>query len=190
MSLVNLGLVSGVLIVIADIPYALNAWKHKTHPHRTTWFIIFLINSINLANQGASGAKNSLLFFVGAVIITFIVFLVSLLRGVGGLAKLDIFVLTAAAIGLFLWWLLDSPLASIIINVFISAFAMLPTFTKAYHRPKSETKITWLIGAISTALAAISVGKLDFALLVIPLYATIQQGCLFMLIEVRERQLS
>jgi hypothetical protein len=190
MSLATLGLLSGILIVIADIPYALNAWKGKTHPHRTTWFIVFLINCINFANQGASGAKNSLLFFVGAISITFIVFVVSLFKGVGGFAKLDIFVLVVVLFGLVLWWLLDSPIVSIVINVVISVFAFAPTFIKAYHRPKSETKITWFLGATSTALAAISVGKLDFALLVIPVYATIQQATLFTLIEIRERQLA
>jgi hypothetical protein len=144
----EIGLLGGILIIVADTPYAWNAFKRKTKPHRTTWFIIALINAINLANQHASGAKSSLLFFIGATAITFIVFLASLYNGTGGFAKLDIVVLIGALLGLIIWHVLQSPVASVI-----------------------------------------AVGKLDFALLLFPTYATLQQAALFALIEVRERQL-
>lgn len=185
----KIGLLGGILIIVADTPYAWNAFKRKTKPHRTTWFIIALINAINLANQHASGAKSSLLFFIGATVITFIVFLASLYNGTGGFAKLDIAVLVGALLGLVVWHVLKSPVASVIANTIVALIGIIPTFIKAYHDPKSETKITWLIGTVSALCAVIAVGKLDFALLLFPIYATLQQASLFALIEVRERQL-
>jgi hypothetical protein len=183
----ELGILSGLLIIVADIPYIWNAYRGKTQPHRVTWFIIFLINLIGLANQHASGAKSSLLYFVGATFITFLVFLISLFNGVGGYKKLDILVLAGAMLGLLIWYLTNSPTASVIANTAVALIGIIPTFVKAYHHPGSETKITWLIGTISALFAVISVGKLSFALLLIPVYATVQQASLFALIEIRER---
>lgn len=185
----EIGLLGGILIIVADTPYAWNAFKRKTKPHRTTWFIIALINAINLANQHASGAKSSLLFFIGATAITFIVFLASLYNGIGGFAKLDIVVLAGALSGLIIWHVLQSPIASVIANTAVALIGIVPTFIKAYHDPNSETKITWAIGTVSALCAVIAVGKLDFALLLFPIYATLQQASLFALIEIRERQL-
>lgn len=190
MFLTLLGILGGLLIVIADIPYAVNAYKRKTHPHRVTWLIIVLLNAISIANQSASGAKNSLLFFIGATAITSIVFVISLFRGVGGYSKLDIVVLAGALSGLALWQILGSPLASIIANVAGLSIAFIPTFMKAYYDPASETKITWIIGAVSTTLTGLSVGKLDYALLIMPVFSTFQQASLWLLIEIRERQLA
>lgn len=155
----ELGILSGLLIIVADIPYIWNALKRKTQPHRVTWFIIFLINLIALANQHASGAKSSLLYFIGATLITFIVFIISLFNGVGGFKKLDIIVLVGAVLGLFIWYLTDSPTASVVANTLVALIGIIPTFVKTYNHPESETKITWLIGTISALLAVISVGK-------------------------------
>ena len=185
----KVGLLSGILIVIADMPYIWNALKRRTHPHRVTWFIIFVVNAIGLANQHASGAKSSLFFFIGATLITFLVFVASLYNGVGGFTKLDAVTLLGAIIGLVIWQLLKSPLFSVVANTVVAMMAIVPTFVKAYHQPKSETKITWLIGSISSLLAVIAVGKLDLALLLLPIYGTLQQASLFALIEIRERQL-
>ncbi len=183
-----LGILSGVLLIIADIPYVRNAYLRKTQPHRVTWLVVFILNVIGFANQLASGASNSLWLFGTAVFVTLVIFLLSLSRGVGGFEKVDIIALIGSGFGLFLWWLLDSPLASIIANVIVVWIALAPTYIKAYHRPESETKITWLIGAISAALGTLSVGKLEADLLILPLNGVIIQAGVFLVLELRERQ--
>lgn len=180
------GALSGLLLIIADIPYIINAYKRKTQPHRVTWFIVFVLNVISLANQAASGATSSLLFIVGGVIATFSVFLISIPRGVGGHSKLDIAVLAGAIMGLILWSLLDTPLASILANIVVASIALVPTYKKAYLNPKSETKSTWLIGSISAIFAILSVGKLDYVLLLLPVYSLLAQAGLFAILEIRK----
>lgn len=184
-----LGILSSLVFIAADLPYAIQTYKRKVQPHRVTWFIIFVLNIISFINQAASGASNSLWIFGAAVIGTFSIFILSISRGVGGYSKLDIAALVGAAIGLLLWWLLGTPLASIFSNIVVSIIALVPTYIKSYHNPKSEPKFPWLIAAVSTLLAAISVGKLDYKLLILPVYSTIVQAGLFILLAVRERQL-
>lgn len=180
-----LGIFSGLLVIIADIPYILNAYKGKTKPHRITWFIVFILNVISLANQHASGATHSLWLIIGGTIASLAVFAIAVPKGTGGFAKLDIIVLIGVIFGLFLWWLLGAPLASIICGVIVSIIALIPTFKKSYYDPASETRITWLIGAIAGFLAAVSVGKLDYSLLIIPVYSCVVQVCLYTIIRIR-----
>jgi hypothetical protein len=184
-----LGILSSLVFIAADLPYAIQTYKRKVQPHRVTWFIIFVLNVISFINQAASGASNSLWIFGAGVIATFSVFILSINRGVGGYSKVDIAALVGATIGLLLWWLLGTPLASIIATVVVSMIALVPTYIKSYHNPKSESKFPWLIASISTFLAAISVGKLDYRLLILPVYSTIVQAGVYVLLEVRGRQL-
>jgi hypothetical protein len=189
MLLAVIGVFGGLIGAIADVPYIIDTFLRKTQPHRVTWFIFFILNAISLANNAASGARNSLWLIAGWTISTFIISILSISRGVGGHSKLDITVIVGAVIGLLLWWWFDTPLASIITNVVVACIAYVPTFKKAYINPASETKITWLIGTIGSALGAIAVGKLDFTLLIFPLYAFITQGALFTVIQLRAKSL-
>ncbi len=176
MVFVALGIVSSIIFLIGDLPYVIDTIKGKTKPQRTSWGIIFFLNSVGFANQWASGARNSLWLFGASVIMTGAIFFASLFKGVGGHAKLDFLVLAAALVGVGLWFVFDSPAVSVVVTWVVAIFSLLPTIAKAKKHPETETKITWLLGAISTLLAAISVGKLDWQLLLLPINATILQA--------------
>lgn len=179
------GLLSGILLIIADIPYVINAYKKRTSPHRVTWFIIFMLNVIAFANQSASGATNSLWFVVGGMIATFSVFMISIPRGVGGHSKMDIIIILGAIAGIIMWQQFDSPLYSILSNTVVASLGLLPTYKKAYYNPKSETKVTWLIGSISSIFGVLSVGKIDSILLILPIYAFVSQAGIYLILNSR-----
>ncbi len=184
-----LGILSGIIGVIADIPYIIDTYRRKTQPHRITWFLFFILNAISFANNATSGATNSLWLIAGWTLTTFVVFILSIKKGVGGYNKLDIAVLVGSIIGLLLWWILGTPLASIIANTIVATLAFIPTFKKAYVDPASETKITWSLCTLSSFIGILSVGKLDYVLLVYPVYSFLVQGGLYTVIEIRTRQL-
>lgn len=183
------GILSGLLVIIGDIPYIIDSIKRKTTPHRVTWFIVFLLNVIAFANQSASGATDSLGLVIGGIIATFSVFLVSIWRGTGGYSRLDIMSLIGAGIGLILWYIFNTPLASIIANIVVATIALVPTYRKTYLDPASETKITWLIGAISAFFGCLAVGSFNVVLLLLPFYSFVVQLGLYILMNVREKQL-
>lgn len=182
---IALGIISGLLIVIADIPYAIDSLKGKTKPHRITWGTICLLNIIAIANQSASGARGSVGFFVGAAFATFLIFLISIFKGTGGYAKLDIACLAGVIIGLWLWYIFDSPSASIYANFIVATFAMLPTIQKAYKYPQTETKITWILGAISAAFAVWAVNSSNLILYLLPVYSVLVQLFIYTILTVR-----
>lgn len=171
-----LGILSSIVFLIGDIPYIIDTIKGTTKPQRVTWGTVFLLNSIGFANQLASGATNSLWLFGAAVLATGTIFFLSIFKGVGGHTNLDIFTITTALLGLALWMIFDSPTFSIIATLIVSIVALLPTFAKAKKHPETETKITWLLGSISAILATISVGTLDWRLLILPINAAVLQA--------------
>lgn len=179
------GLLSGLIFVLADIPYIKDTLSGETKPHRTSWFLYFVFNAISIANQTASGATNSLWYPIAGAITTLLVFVLSIKRGVGGYQRLDIICLIGALAGVGLWIYFDNPTLSIIANLVATSFAVTPTIKKAYLKPRTETKITYALGAVSSALAAISVGKIDWVLLLLPIYGFVVQFGIYALLIIR-----
>ncbi|HZM63579.1 MAG TPA: hypothetical protein VFB59_00420 [Candidatus Saccharimonadales bacterium] len=170
-----IGILSAILFLVGDYSYFRDTLKGKTVPQRVTWGVAFLLNSIGFANQYASGASNSLWLFGAAVLATGAIFGASIFKGVGGYSKLDIFAIAASVVGVALWVVFDSPVLSIISTLIVVIVSMTPTIIKAKKHPESETRIAWLLGAISAFMAVISVGELNWMLLILPLNAAIIQ---------------
>lgn len=171
-----LGVLSAIIFLIGDYPYFTDTLKGKTQPHRVTWGVVFLLNIIGFANQYASGADNSLWLFGASVIAVGAIFIASLFKGVGGHSKQDIISIVLSIFGVILWVIFDNPLFSIFANIFVGFVALYPTFKKAKIHPESETRITWLLGSVSSFLATISVGELNFQLLLLPIFSTLVQS--------------
>jgi hypothetical protein len=177
-----IGLLGGILSLASNIPYIYDTLKKKTQPHRVTWGIFFLLNVIFLGNQLAAGATNSIWLVVAFTLSTCTVFMLSLRNGVGGSTKLDIVVLIGALSGVVIWQILDSPLASIIANLVVALIASIPTYKKAWRVPETETKISYSVGAFAAFLSAVSIGKFDIVLLLLPIYSILYQGTIFLIL--------
>ncbi|MEI9914442.1 MAG: hypothetical protein WDN66_05775 [Candidatus Saccharibacteria bacterium] len=187
MIFVLLGIASAVLFTVGDIPYFLDTLKGRTKPHRVTWGMVVLLNAIGFANQYASGATNSLWLFGAGVIVTGAIFLASLKNGVGGESKMDIACLVISIIGVILWATLKSPAYSIIASAITDLVILVPTYRKTIKHPETETKISWLIGTISVGMATVSVGRLDWRLLILPLWSFILQLYMIYLLYLRPK---
>lgn len=179
-----IGIASALLFLIGDIPYVLDTLKGKTKPHRVTWGIAALLNTIGFANQFAYGATNSLWLFGAGVFMTVVIFIASFRNGAGGRSKTDIYCLSVALIGVILWIFFKSPLYSVLASVLADVSALWPTYAKARNNPETETKISWLIGTISVILDAVSVGRMDWSLLVIPLASAVMQSYMVYLLYI------
>jgi len=171
-----IGIASSIIFLIGDYPYFVNAAKGKIKPHRVTWGVSFLLNCIGFANQYASGAGNSLWLFAAAALATGAIFAASLFNGTGGYSKLDIFAIVTTMVGVLLWVVFDSPVLSIFSTLLVVEVALTPTILKAKKHPESETRIAWLLGSLSSFMATVSVGKLDWKLLILPFNAALIQA--------------
>lgn len=182
-----IGALSGFIFIVGDIPYILDIIKGNTKPQRVTWLVFFILDLIYLVNQIALGAKGSLILLLSWTLITLLILILSIKNGVGGFAKLDIICLTGVVIGLILWWILKTPLASVICNILVSLVGYIPTLKKSYLKPWTETKISWFTASIAGLLGMWSVGKLDIKLLILPTYSFIMAFIVFIILYTRSK---
>ncbi len=179
------GLLSGILPAIATFPYIRDILKGKTRPHSGSFLIWAVLGSIAFFTQLAEGATFSLFFPAVDTFATLTIFLLSLKYGFGKLKKYEIGSLVVAGIGLVIWFFTKQPLTALLIAVGIDAIGTMMTVIKTYHDPHSETFSAWLLNSLAGLFAALAVGKLDFALLVYPLYIFIANLSIDAVIVVR-----
>jgi hypothetical protein len=168
-----LGILSALIFLLCDTPYLSDTIKGKIQPHRVMWGVVLLLNIVGFANQYAAGARNSLWLFGAGALMTGAIFLASLKNGVGGYAKLDIFSLAVAIIG------------SVLANVLVAIIALVPAFVKARKYPETENGIAYIGGLTSSLLAAISVGKIELILLLLPITSVLLQVYMVYLLYAR-----
>lgn len=165
-----IGIVSGLLAIVAIIPYIRDIIKKTTRPERASWFIWTVLGGIAFFSQLAEGATNSLWMNGLDTLAVIAIFVLSLKYGEGGLMKRDVIALILAAIGLILWYFTKEASIALYIVLAMDITGQILTLIKSYENPESETLISWILFGMAGLLSAISVGEWNFVLLIYPLY--------------------
>ena len=184
-----LGLISGLIVTLAAVPYIRDILSRKTRPERATWFIWSVLLSIAFFAQVSKGAEWSLLLTAGDFAAVFSIFILSIKYGVGGTTKFDIWTLIGAGFGLILWYLTNEALIALCITIFIDFLAGLLTITKTYRDPYSETFLTYMLCSFGAFLSIFSVGEMNFSLLLFPIWICVINFSIGITIILRKRQL-
>ena len=166
----TLGLLSGLLIFFAIVPYIRDVLKHKTRPNAVSWFGWTLLLSIGAAAQIKEGASFSVLLLVGDIVGTGITFLLSLQYGVTKYTLFDRLSLIFGLLAIGMWVVTQNPLTALVLSVVADLIVSLPTVKKAVTDPLSETPSSFVMFALAAALGVISTTKIDVANLLFPVY--------------------
>jgi hypothetical protein len=166
-------ILSGIIVLIGAPFYAVDIFKGKTKPERTTWFIWSVLGVIAFLSQHALHARWSLVYSGLDALGSLIVFGLSLKYGVGGWTVLDRIALIVATIGVAVALVAHYPLVAILGIILADCAGAALTIRKTYHNPDSETSITWFGVGTSALFGALSVGRFRPALLLYPLYLAI-----------------
>jgi len=164
------GLASGILTSVAYIPYVRDIFLSKTRPQRVTWLIYSVLGGIAFFSQLAKGASNSLWLPAIETLVTSLIFLLSIKYGVGGFSRKDYITIFAAGLGLLGWYFAKDAANALYIVIFVDVVGTWPTLVKSYKDPARETLSTWVLITIGGLLAVLSVGKINFILLLYPFY--------------------
>jgi hypothetical protein len=163
-------IIVAIMMLLGAPPYFKDILGGKTKPERATWFIWSLLGTIAFISQLKLHGAWSLVFVGLDGLGNILVFGLSFRYGHGGWTVLGKVALAIALAGVLVSLHFHQPviaLAGVILADF-SGGAL--TIIKTFKAPETETTITWLLIGTASLLGALSVGKLDFSLLLYPLY--------------------
>lgn len=152
-----LGIISGILAVVAVPPYVKDILKGTTRPNIVSWGLWTLIISISLVAQISAGASWSLIFMIGDLIGTSTVLVMCLIGyGYKKYGKLEVACFALAIVAIIIWQITRQPILAILFSIAADFMASLPTVAKAYKDPWSEDPSVWIVVAVASALGIIS----------------------------------
>ena len=165
-----LGLLSGLLIFSAIVPYIRDVIRHKTRPNSVSWLGWTMLLSIGVAAQIKEGASFSVMLLLGDIVRTGIVFLLSLKYGVTKYTLFDRLSFIFGFLAIALWMITKNPLTALALSVIADLIVSLPTVKKSIQDPMSETPSAFFMFALAAFLGVISTTKFDVANLLFPVY--------------------
>jgi hypothetical protein len=180
-----LGVLGGAVGVADTIPYVRDTVHGSTRPHRGTWLIWGVLAIVACASQRADGASWSLVMTGTQAILTGLVFLLAIRHGEGGLSAIDLAMIAVACAGVVGWLVAREPVVAVtcvIVADLVAAAMMTP---KTCRDPHSETFAMYALASIGGALAAGAVGALDVSLLLYPVYYSLVNAAMALLIFVQ-----
>lgn len=169
--LMGLGIMSGILSVIAFIPYIVDTLRQRTQPERASWLIWSVLGSIAFVSQVYEDATHSLWFAGVQVGATLLIFLLSIRYGANRyMSRQNQVIFLIAFAGLVAWYYTDTAVYALAITVSISLLGGCVTVKKAYENPETETLSTWVMALLASVCAILSVGNVDWVVLAYPMY--------------------
>lgn len=166
------GIAAGLLNVVTSIVYIRSIVNGETKPDRVTWWVLTLVTAMITASYWASGARDTI-WLPAAYTVTFaLVAVLSLRYGDGpvALSTLDRISLGGALASAAVWWSLKSPVPALLMNISTECIGLIPTMHKAYHRPHSESTISWILATTASFLNVLAIGEWTILIALYPIY--------------------
>jgi hypothetical protein len=183
----TVGLFAGFFSILCFIPYIITTIRGKTKPSRVTWWIWFVLSMIVSFNQYTAGAIHTIWFSLGGGIAQLIIAIYSLKKGEGTWSPFDRMCLFSAIGSLLLWWIFNSPLIALVLNLVTDILGTLPTIKKTYFEPETENSLTWFSYFIASILNVLALENWSFTSSLFPLYILIVNSIIVVLL-LRPRQ--
>lgn len=184
----SLAVISGVLTLVAVMPYVRDMLWGTTRPNLVTWGLWILIQGIFAAAQFAKGASFSIVLPLAEIATVGLVVVLGFF-GYGykkyGMVEGVCFLLSIAAI--VLWVTTSNPVLALWFSVAADLAAAVPTLVKSYRDPFSETPITYFLVVFSAVAAGFSTQILDISNLLWPVYIFCLNGTTVILIYLSKK---
>ena len=138
-------IISSLLALISPLIYARAIFKGKAKPHRTTRLVLLLITS--LATASLLAQHNTVAIWLAGVstLQSIFIFILSIKRGMGGWAKIDVFCLIIALSGIVLWQTTKEPSLALYASIAADFTGMIPALIKTYRYPQTEIWAFYLL---------------------------------------------
>ncbi len=169
------GLIGGIFVFFAFIPYIVSIIRGETKPNRVSWILWAIIGFLDVIAYFSLGAVYTMwipvLYFLFPLVVAILSFKYN---GKAGATPADGWCMFGASVGLILWWYFQSALVGLISFMVVDLFAMLPTVIKSYLRPWEESKLAWTLASVGNLINLFPVTEWNLDIVLLPLYYVFQ----------------
>ena len=160
-----LAIAGSVVNFVACLGYVRAILKGEAAPNRVTWFLWALVPLIAGAAQLRAGVGISTLVVLSVGAGPAFIVLASFVRHQGSwsLGPFDYVCGVCALAALALWGMTGDPVIAIVLSILGDFAAALPTLRKAWLKPATENRSTYLISFAGMMLGMFSIQEASFA---------------------------
>ncbi len=173
-----IGLISGLIVIVSVIPYAIRTYQCKIRPNLVSWSIWTILGLAILLTYKSSGATTNVwpavFGFSNPCLITILAFW----RGERNKPnKLEITCAAFGVISIILWWFVrdTKELAqyALYIAIVADSFAAIPTILFVWKTPDGDRPFAWALFAVGYGLVLFAIEERSFANYILPIYMTV-----------------
>lgn len=172
----QIGMVSGLLVIISVIPYGIRTYQRKIQPKLTSWFLWTIIGLALLLTYRSAGAEANVWPAVFAFTNPLLITTLLLLRReeLTKMSHLDKACLVFGTLALVLWALVreQKELAqyTLCLAIVADSFAAIPTIVFLWKHPDQDRPFAWALFAVAYGLAMFAITDHTFANYILPIY--------------------
>jgi hypothetical protein len=165
-------LVAAAASLVAAFVYIRSMFKGQTNPNRVTWFMWSVAPFI----ASAAALSNGVGWAVVPVFISgfcpFLVFTASFFnkKAYWKLSSFDYVCGVLSGLALVLWLVTNDPNLAIVFAIVSDALAAVPTLTKAWRSPETESAWPFIVGVFTPMTSFLVAATWDFAEVAFPAY--------------------
>ena len=164
------GTVAAAIALYAYIPYARHILQGRVQPARSARLMLCLLLIIALAQQRIAGSTWTLAVTAGEAVGSLGILALSLRHGTGGLRKVDLACYGLLVIDAVLWVVTKRPVAGLCLTIAADLTAFAPVLVKTWRRPRSETPVFYILGAVAPVFSIVAGGRYAYEVMLFPLY--------------------
>lgn len=170
-----IGMLSGLLVIVSIIPYAIGTYRRTIRPNLVTWSIWSVLGLALLLTYKSSGAKANIwpaLFgFTNPLLVT----IIAIWRGEKKRPNLlETICVTIGVITIVMWcFVYDNRRLSsyaLYLGLIADTFAAVPTIIFVWKTPDGDRPFAWLLFAFAYGLAMFAISETTFANYILPVY--------------------
>lgn len=150
------GIASSILAVVCFAPYIKDIFLRKTEPHRYSWLVWTILQTVGVMAQLKEGAGYGAWALAIGAVFCFSIFLLSFKFGTKNISKFDIACLLSSFCAIAIYFFISNPIWAIVAVASIDFVGFLPTFRKGYEEPFTETTSTFIMSASANVLSLIA----------------------------------
>lgn len=164
------GLLAGILILIAYIPYSIETIYSDKKPNQASWLIWSLSNLTILTSYHAVGARSTIWLLLATTFGTFFITFLSLRYSQNKWSKFDKMCFGFTIFTILLWVITKNPFLVLILNLLINFVGFLPTIYKMYLKLGKESTLAWGFFFFSGIANILAIEKWTIDIALFPVY--------------------